>query len=93
MPDTTGVALLSERRAPSRPSMVQMREIQRQEWRLRALGDYIALLVRLARRNPDDGSLMDRAERAIAEADRTQAQLDQMMDALDTATCEKRQGT
>ena len=89
MPDTTRAVLLSEPRL-RRPSMAQLREFRREEWRLRALADYCGLLVRLSERHPQNARLMDRIEQAIAEADRTQAHLDRMTDALCTATIPQR---
>jgi hypothetical protein len=85
MPNATGAVLLGgDDTQPRRwrPSMVQVREFQHEQWRLWALGDYVALLTRLIRRSPEDSNLYDRVERAIAEAERTQAHLDEMTDAL-----------
>jgi hypothetical protein len=70
------------RPTPGRPTMAQLREFRNEQWRLGALADYCGLLVRLCERHPENASLMDRIERAITEADRTQAHLDQMTDAL-----------
>jgi hypothetical protein len=89
--DAMGSVVLGQRPAPPRRlPMTQLREFQHEQWRLRALVDYAALLTRLIQRSPEDGDLYDRIERAIAEAHRTQARLDEMADALDTANCEKR---
>jgi ABC-type molybdate transport system permease subunit len=60
--------------------LTELREFSRQKWRLRALGEYGALLVSIAKKRGLTSDLAERIERAIAEAQRTEDWLDQTAD-------------